>query len=320
LLAQVGTGTAVDISPLLTWLANLNTPYQALRQHSLQELLDSPIFANLQPDSETLTIVRACVAQKMASATSNLASTRIICVAGTADIAARNPLFLYEPNDGAVNQASANCVGAGFDKGRVTTLVCPVNHLHLETDDSCVIPNVGRVLSAAVVPTIQVFRGTGTGAGTVMQYSELAGLVCTPDPVVATATNTAATVELVLDANPLVAGPLSGTLYIGSSSLTVTAPGRTCTNGTDSFPVAGITRTDAIPGASYPISGHSDGTNITIDPDPESAYPGCTESFTGSLAVAPVTGVVQLTAWDTMHCAISGLEASYTLTYTLTRQ
>jgi hypothetical protein len=145
---------------------------------------------------------------------------------------------------------------------------------------------------------------------------------CLPDPVVVTSTCTPRTVELVLDANPLALGPLSGTLYLGSTTQTGTIPEMTCTHrgpGHEVFTIPSRTYSGDLPGSSGPISGHSDGTNIVIDVDADLGS-SCSGTFTGTVTTAPVTGIVQFSAREIITC-IGNIDVNViTMTYSLTRE
>jgi pimeloyl-ACP methyl ester carboxylesterase len=333
-LGSLGQSLAdVTLMPLATTLYNLTTRY-GVPQLVWMDVLNGQFAPDLQPGSAVLAHNNQCVANKMAEPLSNLATTHLTCVGGS-DYTKSSLMSvvgtLLEPaifgntsNDGFVGNAVAQCEGAGFDPSRVTPLTYPLSHTML-TSDWTVIDGFGDVVSAHPYVPILIFRGTAVITATASDPNSPTSdwYHCLPDPIVITETAGPFTVDLVLDANPLVLGPISGTLYEGSSTITGTTPESTCTRIGEGYPrvwtVPATTITETVPSYSGTISGHSDGTNIVIDTSIDlPSY--CSETFTGTVTTAPVTGIVHLSGQDIVTCIENGVTVVVTTTYSLTRQ
>ena len=336
--AYVGTSvqlagglTESTISAIATTVINLQSGC-GVPVTTLYDAIHGQYATDLQPGSAVLLGNNGCVASKMAEPLSNLATTYLTCVGGTDYTASGDAsfwggtilkyIFGSTQFDGIVGTAVAKCEGAGFDPARVNAKEFPLSHTRLETDVT-VINWVGSVVSAHPYVPIPIFRGTAVTTVTASTPNIATWYHCLPDPLVITGTTTPITVELVLDANPLLLGPISGTVYLGSSSITATTPESTCTRLDEGYPrewvVPATTTTETVPSSSETISGHSDGTNIVIDASIDlPSY--CSETFTGTVTTAPVTGIVQFSGQDIVTCILDGGTEVHTTTYSLTRQ
>lgn len=164
-----------------------------------------------------------------------------------------------------------------------------------------------------------VYKGTGIFTET-NTYPNLPWPGCLPNPLIETIKSPTFTFEADFNSDILVPGAVSGTAVRGPSTKTLVRPDSLCPlSGSSWTTVVGYTGTSSWPGGSRTISGNSNGTQIVIDRNP-SLPSYCTETFTGNLSTAPVTGIVQLSAQDTMTCISNGQTQAATITYSLTRQ
>jgi hypothetical protein len=136
---------------LTTTLLNLPDTYAA-PVSTLNDILSGQFAPDLLPGSDALAQIRACVCAKMTNTTSNLASTKLIAMAGTdySNCGILTPLgsvistlFGGGPLDGIVGESSALAVGSCFDDSRITRHSYPICHTALESDQN-VIQEVGQ--------------------------------------------------------------------------------------------------------------------------------------------------------------------------------
>jgi hypothetical protein len=122
---------------------------------TLNDILSGQFALDLLPGSDVLAQTQACVCAKMTNTTSNLASTKLIAMAGTdySNCGILTPLGLListlfggGPLDGIVGESSALAVGACFPDSRITRHSYPICHTMLESDTN-VIQEVGQEVS-----------------------------------------------------------------------------------------------------------------------------------------------------------------------------
>ncbi|MGA2173121.1 MAG: hypothetical protein ABSG82_08985 [Sedimentisphaerales bacterium] len=164
----------ITANALTTTLLNVPNTYVP-PVPTLDEIVSGQFAADLLPDSDALVQTRACVCAKMADTTSNLASTKLIAMAGTDYKSCFgmgvlgtliSPLFGSDSFDGIVGESSARAEGACFDDSRITKESYPICHTALESNMD-VINEVGKLVGGVGLYATLTAGTAGTGSGTV---------------------------------------------------------------------------------------------------------------------------------------------------------
>jgi len=163
-------------------------------------------------------------------------------------------------------------------------------------------------------PNVTVYVGTATENSTVTGPSfSSQGLSCTPDVMVTTVTCPSYSVELDVDTDLTVAGPITGTIKFGAVSCTATSPAYSCTSAGIGYTIPAVNVTRSSAGNSTAVSGTSNGSTLTFDfPLPNN----CTESATATVSASG--GSEQVSGTVNATCTYDGATDVSTGTMSLT--